>query len=216
VVAVRADCDGRQTRRATAPPPRAAPGLAARPRRQWRPSRGRQGAPGWRRTQCVARRAWRRTAEGPARLGGGRGERAAREPPEERQDDWRNLPASAPVGELVAYAPRRHAREQFQEEAQGAVGGEQYQGRLWRGCHRHAGTGMRAYSFRRWQELRQRQHPPREGRPRAPCAPAAGALAACAAGRAAGRRPVAAPPSGALVGNHGSVHGTLLTPDLTK
>ena len=44
-------------------------------------------------------------------------------------------------------AHRRHAIEQFHEEAKGELGWDQYQGRLWPGFHRHAVTVMLAYSF---------------------------------------------------------------------
>jgi SRSO17 transposase len=83
------------------------------------------------------------------------GERAARGQPEERKYYWSNLPASATLEELVDIAHRRHAVEQFHEEAKGELGWDQYQGRLWPGFHRHAVSAMLAYSFLLWQELRQ-------------------------------------------------------------
>jgi SRSO17 transposase len=190
--------------------------LSAVPRRQWRTIRWRHGTKGWLRTKFVAIRAWRITAEGEAHIGWVLGERAARGQPEEHKFSWSNLPASASLEELVDYAHRRHAIEQFHEEAKEELGWDQYQGRLWPGFHRHAVTVMLALSFLLWLELRQRHSHPNRGRPRDPFSPSAGSLAACAASRASGGGAVAAPPSGALVGNHGTVHGTGLTQDLTK
>ena len=46
----------------------------------------------------------------------------------------------------------------------GELGGDQYQGRLWPGFHRHAVTVMLAYSFLVWLELRQRRNPKSQGR----------------------------------------------------
>ncbi len=122
VVAVRADFAVRPKRRETPPRQRAAQALAALPRGHWRTIRGRQGAKGWRRQKFVAVRAWRVTAEGELPIGWLLGERAARGQPEEHKYYWSNLPASTPVEELVAYAHRRHAIEQFHEEAKGELG----------------------------------------------------------------------------------------------
>src|SRR5919201_1322585 len=95
------------------------------------------------------------------------GERPTRGQPEERKYFWSNLPADTPLEELAGLAHRRHAIEQFHEEAKGELGWDQYQGRLWPGFHRHAVTVMLAYSFLVWVELRQRHHAKRQGRPRA-------------------------------------------------
>jgi SRSO17 transposase len=216
LVAIRADFQVRQKRRGAPPSQRADQVLAMLPRRQWRTVRWRHGTQGWLRKKFVAVRRWRITAEGQAHIGWLLGERAARGQPEERKYYWSNLPASATLEELVDYAHRRHAIEQFHEEAKGELGWDQYQGRLWPGFHRHAVTVMLAWSFLRWLELRQRQHYPRQGRPRDPFSPSAGPLASCTSGRASGGCSVAAPPSGALVGVHRSVHRTLLTQELTK
>src|SRR5207253_11047338 len=91
--------------------------LSAVPRRQWRTIRWRHGSKGWLRKKFVAVRAWRITAEGETRIGWLLGERAARGQPEEHKFYWSNLPASATLEELVDYAHRRHAIEQFHEEA---------------------------------------------------------------------------------------------------
>jgi SRSO17 transposase len=58
---------------------------------------------------------------------------------------------------MVEYAHRRHWVERFHEEAQGLLGWDQYQGRLWTGYHRHAVTVMLADSYLMWREWRKRQ-----------------------------------------------------------
>ena len=68
-------------------------------------------------------------------------------------------------------AHRRHAIEQFHEEAKGELGWDQYQGRLWLGFHRHAVTVMLAYSFLVWLGVRERHHHTRQERRRGPFPP---------------------------------------------
>jgi SRSO17 transposase len=101
---------------------------------------------------------------------------------EERQYSWSNLPASATAEELAGDAPRRYAVEPFHEEATGEVGWDHYQGRLWPGFHRHAGTVMLADSLLVWWELCHRRRPRGRGRPRDPFSPSPGPTAADAAG----------------------------------
>jgi len=202
VVAVRSDFQVRPKGRDAPQAQRIDQVLSAVPRRQWRTIRWRHGSKGWLRQQFVAVRAWRITAEGDTRIGWLLGERAARGQPEEPKYYWSNLPASASLEELVDYAHRRSAIEQFHEEAKEELGWDQYQGRLWPGFHRHAVTVMLAMSFLLWLELRQRQSHPNRGRPRDPFSPSAGSLASCAASGASGGSAVAAPPSGALVDVH--------------
>jgi SRSO17 transposase len=206
-VAVRRDFEVCRKRRGASPGQRAARVLAALPRQQWRTIRWRQGSKGWLRKKFVALRCWRLPSQGETRMGWLVGERAARGQPEERKYYWSNLPASAAWEELVDVAHRRHAVEQFHEEAKGELGWDQYQGRLWSGFHRHALTVRLAYSFLVWQELRQRQRHPRRGRPRDPCSPSAGPISVHAASRPSGGGPLAAPPSAAVVDDHGAVHG---------
>jgi SRSO17 transposase len=216
VVAIRCDFQGRPQCRGAPPSQRADQVLAPVPRRQWRTLRWRPGTKGGWRKQCVAVRAWRLTAEGEVYIGWVLGERAARGQPEEPKCSWSTLPASATWEELVDYAHRRHAIEQFHEEAKEEGGWDQYQGRLWPGFHRQAVTGMLAWSFLRWLERRQRHNHPTRGRPRAPFSPAAGSVASRLASGASGGGAVAAPPSRVVVDHHGSVHGTVLTENLTK
>ncbi len=117
VVAIRCDFQVRPKCRGAPPSQRADQVLAAVARRQWRTIRWRHGTKGWLRKKFVAIRAWRITAEGEAHIGWLLGERAARGQPEEHKFYWSNLPASATLEELVAYAHRRHAIEPFHEEA---------------------------------------------------------------------------------------------------
>jgi SRSO17 transposase len=112
------------------------------------------------------------------------GERAPQGQPEDRKYDWSNLPAAATLDKLAGYAHRRHAIEQFHEEAKGDLGWDQYQGRLWPGFHRHAVTVMLAYSFLGWLERRQRRRAKRQGRPRDPFPPSGEAPAQNTPGRA--------------------------------
>jgi SRSO17 transposase len=147
------------------------------PRWQWRTIRWRRGTKGWLRKKFVAVRCWRVTSEGPQREGWLLGERATRGQPEERKYFWSNLPADTPLEALAGLAHRRHAIEQFHEEAKGELGWDQYQGRLWPGFHRHAVTVMLAYSFLVWLERRQRRRAQRPGRPGDPVPPSAQAPA---------------------------------------
>ena len=216
VVAVRCDFQVRRKCRGASPSQRADQVLAALSKCQWRTIRWRHGSKGWWRKKCVALRAWRLTTTGEAPIGWLLGERAAQGQAEAHKFYWSNLPASATLEELVAYAQRRHAIEQFHEEAKEALGGDQYQGRLWPGFHRHAVTVMLALSFLIWQELRERDEHPKRGRPRDPFSPSTGSLASGAARSASGGRELATPPSRVVVDHDGSVHGTVLTTKLTK
>jgi hypothetical protein len=150
----------------------------------------------------VAVRCWRVTREGPRHVGWLLGERATCGQPEERQDYWSKLPASATAEELAGYAHRRSAVEPFHAEATGEVGWDQYQGRLWLGFHRHAVTVKLAYSCLVWLALRHRRSPKGRGRPRGPCSPAPGPTAADAAGDPSRGRPMAMPPGGPVVGHN--------------
>ena len=173
VVAIRADFRVRLTEDATGPVRRADQVLEELPRRQWRTVRWRKGSKGWLRKKFVASRCWRITAQGKAIAGWFLGERAARGQPEEKKYYWSNFEASATLEELAGYAHRRHAVEQFHEEAKQELGWDEYQGRLWKGFHRHAVTVMLAYSFLVWLELRQRQTKRVRGRPRGAFSPSA-------------------------------------------
>jgi SRSO17 transposase len=174
VVAVRTDFQVSMGPQATTPVWRTDQLLHTVPRWQWRTLRWRQGTKGWLRKKFVAVRCWRVTSDGERHGGWLLGERAPQGASEERKYYWSNLPAETPREELAGLAHRRHAIEQFHEEAKGELGWDQYQGRLWPGFHRHAVTVMLAYSFLVWLALRQRRRQPRRGRPRDPLSPSPG------------------------------------------
>jgi SRSO17 transposase len=184
VVGVRRDFQVSLGRAATSPVWRADELLQTVPRWQWRTIRWRRGAKGWLRKKFVAVRGWRVTSDGQRHEGWLVGERAPRGQPEERKYYWSNLPAETPLEELAGDAHRRHAIEQFHEEAKGELGWDQDQGRLWAGFHRHAVTVMLAYSFLVWLELRQRGSAKSRGRRRDPFSPSAGSSPKVTSGRA--------------------------------
>jgi SRSO17 transposase len=216
VVAVRCDFQVRRKCRGASTSQRADQALALLPKCQWRTIRWRYGTKGWLRKKFVALRAWRLTAEGKAHIGWLGGERAARGQPEERKFYWSNLPASASLETLVDYAHRRHAIEQFHEEAKVELGGDQYQGRLWPGFHRHAVIVMLAMSFLTSVELQHRHNCPNRGRPRDPFSPSARLASPCAASGTPAGRAVAASSSCSVVDHDGAVQETVLTENLTK
>jgi SRSO17 transposase len=182
VVAVRTDFAVRLRNAATRRLWRADELLQTVPRWQWRTVRWRRGTKGWLRKKFVAVRCWRATSNGQRQEGWLVGARATRGQPEERKYFWSNLPADTPLDELASLAHRRHAIEQFHEEAKRELGWDHYQGRLWPGFHRHAVTVMLAYSFLVWLAWRQRRRHQREGRRRDPISPAAEAPAPDPAG----------------------------------
>jgi SRSO17 transposase len=151
--------------------------IEAQPLRSWRSVTWREGSKGWLRGRFVAVRCWRKTAAGRRRLGWLIGEDAA---DGKRRYYWSNFRAGMPLEAMVEYAHRRHWVEQYHEEAKGLLGWDQYQGRRWRGFHRHAVSVMLAYSFLVWQEYRERQKQARPGRPRRAFSPS---------GRPASRHP---------------------------
>jgi SRSO17 transposase len=183
VVAVRTDFAVRLRNTATRQVWRADELLETVPRWQWRTVRWRRGTKGWLRKKFMAVRGWRITRDG-LRYGGWLvGERATRGQPEERQYYWSNLPPETSLEELAGFGHRRHAIEQFHEEAKGELGWDQYQGRLWPGFHRHAVTVMLADSFLVWLERQQRRRANRQGRRGAPFSPSAAVPAQDAASR---------------------------------
>jgi SRSO17 transposase len=184
VVGVRTDFQVSMGSAVTSPVWRADELLQTVPRWQWRTVRWRHGSKGWLRKKFAALRCWRATSDGQRHEGWLVGERATRGQPEERKYFWSNLPPDTPLEELAGLAHRRHAIEQFHEEAKGELGWDQYQGRLWPGFHRHAVTVMLAYSFLVWLELRQRRRHQREGRRRDPFSPSTEAPAPDPAGGA--------------------------------
>jgi SRSO17 transposase len=184
VVGVRTDFPVSMGCAATTPVWRADELLQTVPRWQWRTIRWRRGTKGWLRKKFVALQCWRVSSAGQRHSGWLVGERPTRGQPEEQKYCWSNLPPDTSLEELAGYAHRRHAIEQFHEEAKGELGWDQYQGRLWPGFHRQAVTVMLAYSFLLWLELRQGRRHTRQGRPRGPFPPSAGPPAHNTASRA--------------------------------
>ena len=74
------------------------------------------------RKKFVAVRGWRVTSDGHRHEGWLVGERAPQGQPEERKYFWSNLPPETSLETLAEYAHRRHAIEQFHEEAKGEWG----------------------------------------------------------------------------------------------
>src|SRR5512144_1459276 len=155
--------------------------VAAQAARSWRSVTWREGSQGWMRGKFVAVRGWRVTSSGRRRSGWLIGEDAS---DGKRRYDWSNFGAEVALERMVEYAHRRHWVEQYHEEAKGLLGWDQYQGRLWRGFHRHAVSVMLAYSFLVWQEWQRRQERTRPGRPRRAFSPSAGPTPVAAAGGA--------------------------------
>jgi SRSO17 transposase len=170
VVAVRADFTVAASR-AGGVAQRADALIKAQPLRSWRTVTWREGSKGWLRGRFVAVRCWRKTGAGRRRLGWLIGEDAS---DGKRRYYWSNFRAGMPLEAMVEYAHRRHWVEQYHEEAKGLLGWDQYQGRRWRGFHRHAVSVMLAYSFLVWQEWRERQQRARPGRPRRAFSPSGG------------------------------------------
>jgi len=182
VVAGRTDVPVRRGHLASTPGWRAAERRQSVPRWPWRTMRWRRGTQGWWRQKLVAGRGWRVTTDGHRHAGGLVGERAPQGPPEERTSCWSHLPHDTPLETLAGYAHRRQAIEPCHEEATGALGWDQDQGRVWLGCHRHAVTVLLASSVLVWLEQRHRHT--RQGRRRDPVPPSAGPPAQNAAGGA--------------------------------
>ena len=182
VAAVRADFAVATARRAGESPRRADALAGSLSAGAWRCVRWREGSTGWLRGRFAAVRCWRVTAGGTRHVGWLVGEREARGRAGRRKFLWSNLGPNAPLDRLVGSAHRRHRVEQFDEEAKGLLGWDQYQGRLWTGSHRHAAAVMLAYSFLVWQEFRLRRTRPRPGRPRPAFSPSPGPPAGAAPG----------------------------------
>ena len=164
VVAVR--CDFAVTlQRSAATTQRAETVIAAQEKRWWRTIHWREGSKGWLRGRFVALRCWRVRADGTRRIGWLIGEDGS---DGKRRYYWSNFGPHMALETMVEYAHRRHWVERYHEEAKELLGWDQYQGRLWRGFHRHAVSVMLAYSFLVWQELQQRQ----QRRPSGPAPPA--------------------------------------------
>ncbi len=178
VVAVRSDFAVRLPGRGQ-PLRRADDWVATQAARSWRSVTWREGSQGWMRGRFVATRGWRVTSAGRRRAGWLIGEDAS---DGKRRYYWSNFGPGVVMERMVEYAHRRHWVEQYHEEAKGLLGWDQYQGRLWRGFHRHAVSVMLAYSFLVWREWQQRQQRTRPGRPRRAFSPSTGSASRVIAG----------------------------------
>jgi SRSO17 transposase len=180
VVAVRADFAVAMSRRGGEA--RRADVLArAQAVRSWRKVTWREGSQGWMRGRFVALRGWRVMSSGRRRAGWLIAEDAS---DGKRRYYWSNFGPDAALERMVEYAHRRHWVERYHEEAKELLGWDQYQGRQWRGFHRHAVSVMLAYSFLVWQEWQQRSDRARPGRPRRAFSPSAGSPAGVVGGGA--------------------------------
>jgi len=178
VVAVRSDFAVRLPGRGQ-PMRRADDLVATQAAGSWRSVTWREGSRGWMRGRFVATRGWRVTSAGRRRAGGLIGEDGS---DGKRRYSWSNFGPAVALERMVEYAHRRHWVEQYHEEAKGLLGWDQYQGRLWRGFHRHAVSVMLAYSVLVWREWQQRQGRTRPGRPRRAFSPSAGSASRVIAG----------------------------------
>jgi SRSO17 transposase len=162
--------------------------VQAQPHRAWRRIRWREGSKGWLQAPFVAVRCWRVRADGRRRVGWLLGEDSA---DGQRRYYWSNQGPQASLATMVGHAHRRHWVEQYHQEAKTLLGWDQYQGRLWKGFHRHAVLVMLAYSFVVWQERQSRPARTRRGRPRRAFSPSAGPAAPAVAGSASADRRLA-------------------------
>lgn len=76
-------------------------------------------------------------------------------PGEEDEPKWffSDLPAETPLTRLVELAHLRWPVEQFYEDGKGECGLDHFQGRSWKGLHRHLALVMLAYTFLMLQSL---------------------------------------------------------------
>ncbi len=154
-----------------APTQRAEAMLAQVPARDWRVIRWREGQDGWLTGLFAAIRCWRVDGNGLRRRGWLIGQRPTIDGKGQTKYFWSNFPANTPLEVMVEYAHRRHWVEQFHEESKTLLGWDQYQGRFWRGFHRHACLVMLAFSFMVWREWQHRQPLHLTGRPRGAFSP---------------------------------------------
>jgi SRSO17 transposase len=174
VVAVRATFSVTLSRGQSSPVLRADTVLAAQPLYAWHAIAWSEGAKGWGRAKCLARRCWRVDGDGTRHVGWLIGQRPGRDQQGDWKYFWSDFPPSMPLAVLVEYAHRRHWVEQYHEEAKTELGWDQYQGRRWDGFHRQAVTVMLSYSFLVWLEWRGRAQRSGRGRLRAAFSPSSG------------------------------------------
>ena len=157
-----------------AKPQRAAQLIATQSERAGATLHWKEGSVGWLKAHFIAIRCWRVDGQGARRIGWLIGQRPARGATGDWKYFWSNCPPHIPLHVMVEYAPRRHWVEQYHEEAQSELGGDQYQGRLWTGFHRNAVLVRLSFSFLVWLEWQQRQVQLQGGRPRRDFSPSPG------------------------------------------
>ena len=184
--------------------------------RAWRVIHWREGQDGWLTGLFAAIRCWRVDGQGVRHLGWLIGQRPIADGQGQTKYFWSNFPADTPLARMAEYAHRRHWVEQFHEEGKTLLGWDQYQGRFWRGFHRHAFLVMLAFSFMVWREWQQRQPQRLAGRPREGFSPTPGSKALFAGLHPSRRRRVVTPsgPLGTALA-HRPIHSWPIT-DLTK
>jgi SRSO17 transposase len=202
VVAVAMDFTVAVTRTST--PRRADALLGAVARRGWTPVTWAEGSRGTLQAKAHATRCYRVDGDGTRHLGWLIGQRPTRGQLRSgpRKYFWSAFGPRATVETMLEYAHRRHWIEQYDEEAKGELGWDQFQGRRYDAFHRHAVTVMLSYSFLVWLEWHERQHVRRRGPPRRRFSPSTGSAAAHDPARpsrrgrldVAGRAPHRAPP----------------------
>jgi DDE superfamily endonuclease len=108
VVAVRATCSVTLSRGQSSPVLRADTVLAAQPLYAWHAIAWSEGAKGWGRATCLARRSWRVEGDGTRHVGWLIGQRPGRDQQGDGKYCWSDFPPSMPLAVLVEYAHRRH------------------------------------------------------------------------------------------------------------
>jgi len=216
VADVRRDFSVAISKSPAAPKQRAEARLAQLPAREWRVIRWRKGQGGWLTGLFAGVRCGRVDGNGLRRLGWLIGQRPTADGKGQTKYFWSNFPAATPLERMVEYAHRRHWVEQFHEEGKTLLGWDQYQGRFWRGFHRHTFLVMLAFSFLVGREWQHRQPIHLTGRPREVFSPTPGSTAVSAGLYPPRHRRVVATSRhlGTAVAHH-SIHSQPIT-DLTK
>lgn len=140
------------------------------PEKAWRTVTWRDGSKGPLRKQFAAIRVHRATGNpAPDRVSASRlktgpeGWLLVERPLPGEKGDWKwyysNLPARTSLKRLVRLAHPRWVIEQFYREAKGVCGLDHYQGRSWRGLHRHLALVMLSYTFLVEQRAKASQNP---------------------------------------------------------
>jgi SRSO17 transposase len=175
VVDVRKDFSVTRSRGSSSPVQRAEHLIAALPQRAWPLIRWRQGYDGtWLKGSFTGIRCWRVDGRGNRKIGWLMAQRELPDGSGRNKFLWSNCSAHTPLAQMVEWAHRRYAVEQFHQESKTLLGWDQYQGRVWRGFHRNSVLVMLAYSFLVWLEWQNRLTLKLPGRPRGALSPSHG------------------------------------------